>query len=238
MCDALDATPAEEVGLSIVDRHLLVHLDGRLALVDTGAPFDIGRGRATVLLGEAWTPPTDHARFLDVAEEHVGVAVEWLIGHPTLSRCRLLLDWLGRRARFARGALPLPGATARPIDLGLPVPRIEIVVAGDPDTRVLAVLDSGAALSYAPTSATAGRVPVRCERDFHPMVGAYETDVFAIPIQIGERSLVIEAGHLPPELHALAHVGGGWILGSDFFRDRTIVLDYAGRVVLDAPGAG
>jgi hypothetical protein len=41
----------ERFGLEIVRRHLLVHLEGGLALVDTGAPASVGRGRGFNLLG-------------------------------------------------------------------------------------------------------------------------------------------------------------------------------------------
>ena len=219
--------------LDIIDRHVLVVLDGGRALLDTGSPFDIGRGRATELLGVRWDPPSLHAAALDVAQDHLGIAIEWLIGHPTLRRCRLLVDWTARAALVDPGAL---AGTRVPIDLALPVPVIDLVVT-DVGLAARAVLDSGAALSYVPCSAVVDRTPVRTERDFHPSIGPFDVEVWALPITVGGRAIALEAAVLPPPLDRLLGGGcGGWILGSDFFRDRAIVLDYADRSVLDAPG--
>jgi len=222
--------------LRIVDRHLLLELDdaGRLALVDTGSPFDIGRGRAAMLLDEKWAPPSTHAAVLDAASAHLGLTVEWLIGAPTLSRCRALLDWRGGRA--ALGAVVID-VDASPLPIALPsgdVPTIEIGLDGGETAR--AVLDSGAALSYAPRAAVAGRAPIRRERDFHPLIGPFETDVFALPITVGARAIALEAGVLPPALERALATAGGWIVGSDFFCDRTIVLDYPALTVWDGEG--
>lgn len=218
--------------LDVVDRHLLAVLDGRRALIDTGSPFDIGRGRTAELLDAAWSPPSTHVAVLDAAQAHLGIDIEWLIGFPTLTRCRVLLDWAGRDVRFDHAPIALADAIRHPIDLAAPVPVIELLLA-DTGTTARAILDSGAALSYVPRAAVAHASPIRRERDFHPSIGPFEVDVFALAISVGGRPFALEAGVLPPPLdRALA--GGGWILGSDFFRDRAIVLDYPDRVVLDA----
>ncbi|WP_437590024.1 hypothetical protein [Sorangium sp. So ce1000] len=219
--------------LEILDRHLLIQLDGGLALVDTGSPFDIGRGGVTPLLDETWAPPTAHARVLDVAERHIGTRIDWLMGYPTLSRHHLLLDWTARAALLRRAPIEINGATRLPITLDRGVPRVEVLA----DEPVWAVLDSGAALSFVPRAATKGR-PLRTERDFHPSIGAFETEVWTVPITIGGRAVTLEAGVLPPALERpLGALSGGWIVGSDFFRDRAIVLAYPEGAVYDAPGS-
>jgi hypothetical protein len=222
--------------LEVIDRHLLVRLDSRRALVDTGSPFDIGRGRATSILDEPWCPPTTHSTVLDAASAHLGIEIDWLIGYPTLIRYRLLLDWSARAATFDRAAVRLVGAAALPLSLSpaAPVPLVEIAVV-DAKRHVRAVLDSGAALSYAPRAAVAGRPPQRTERDFHPMIGTFETDVWTLAITVGGRAITLEAGVLPP---AIARVvpADGWILGSDFFRDRAVLLSYPDQLVFDGAG--
>jgi hypothetical protein len=218
--------------LDVIDRHLLARLEGGRALIDTGAPFDIGRGKTTSLLGARWTPPAEHAAVLDAAQAHLGVDIEWLIGFPTLRRCRVLLDWRAGEVRFERDPIAI-GGIRHAITLDDPVPRIDVTC----DGRIAsAVLDSGAALSYVPRDVVAKRTPIRRERDFHPSIGAFDVDVWALPISVGDRAIALEAGVLPSPLDRML-VGGGWILGSDFFRDRAIVLDYPDRTVLDAEKA-
>ena len=224
--------------LHVIDRHLLVELDGgggagRMALVDTGAPFDIGRGRAAEVLGQDWCPASDHAAALDAGEAHLGVALEWLIGWPTLSRGRLWLDWSSGRAQLSASALTLPGATPVALGFEAKVPRVDAVVDG---RAVRMVLDTGAPLSYVPPAAVAQRTPVRNERDFHPSIGSFDTGVWRLPTSVAGRAFEIEAGLLPPALAPLVTVSGGWILDSDFFKHRSIILDYPNTQLLDAPG--
>jgi hypothetical protein len=96
-----------------------------------------------------------------------------------------------------------------------------------------AILDSGAALSYAPAATVAGRRVRRSARDFHPAIGGYDVEVFEVPITIGGRAITVEAAVLPPPLDRQLGTIDGWILGSDFFRDRVIVVDYPSATVID-----
>jgi len=219
------------VNLQIIRDHLLLCLGDRLALIDTGAPMDIGRGRATELLGARWCPPSERAAVLDQAQDFIGAPIEWLLGAPVLERCRLLLDWSAGRAHMSLEPVAVPGATRVPVGFEQRIPRIDIEAAG---RTVRAVLDSGAMLSYVPRAATRGAAHRRAV-DFHPMAGSYETEVWRVPISIAGRPIELEAGVLPPALAPLAEAAGGWIIGSDFFRARTVVLDYPDSAVLDGP---
>jgi hypothetical protein len=224
----------EEHLLEIVKGHLLVHLDARLALIDTGSPVDIGRGRALTLLGKTRMPPSRQVRVLEAVSSHLGRHIEWLLGHDTLAVCRLLLDWSGQRAVFSTAGLECAAATSIPIELLAGVP---LVVLHRSEGAALAVLDSGAALSYAPETAVRGNDPQRREGDFYPLLGPFETDVWRLPVVVGTRTVQMEAGVLPEALRgSLGRISGGWILGGDFFRDRAVMLDYPSRRVLDAPG--
>jgi len=56
--------------------------------------------------------------------------------------------------------------------------------------------------------------------------------VYGLRVEIGARSVDVTAGVLPAGLNATFGrlLGGdGWIIGTDFFRDRTIEIDYAGQ---------
>jgi hypothetical protein len=224
----------EEHRLEIVKRHLLVHLDARLALIDTGSPHDIGRGRALTLLGKMWMPPSRQVHVLEAVSNHLGRHVEWLLGHDTLAACRLLLDWSGELAVFSMTGLECAAATSIPIELQAGVPLVALDWSAG---TALAVLDSGAALSYAPEAAVRGTDPQRRVWDFYPMLGPFETDVWRIPVVVGTRKVQMQAGVLPEALRgSLGRISGGWILGSVFFCDSAVMLVYPSRRVLDAPG--
>jgi hypothetical protein len=220
--------------LEIVNRHVLVHLNDRLALIDTGSPRDIGRGRALTLLGKTRVPPSTQVHVLAAVSNHLGRNIEWLLGHDTLAECRLLLDWSRGLAAFTTGRLGCSAVVSIPIDLRAGVPLVAIEGGAG---AAVAVLDSGAALSYVPAEAVLGRPPERTAADFYPSVGLFETGVWRLPIRVGTRTVEMEAGVLPEALREpLGGISGGWILGSDFFCERAVVLDYPDRRVLDAPG--
>jgi hypothetical protein len=225
----------EEHRLEIINRHLLVHLNAQLALIDTGSPGDIGRGHALTLLGKMWTPPSRQVHVLEAVSNHLGCHVEWLLGHDTLAACCLLLDWSRELAVFSMSGLECAAATSIPIELLAGVPLVALHQSAG--AAAVAVLDSGAALSYAPEAAVQGTDPGRREWDFYPLLGPFETDVWRLPIVVGTRKVEMQAGVLPEALcGSLGRISGGWILGSDFFRDRAVMLDYPSRRVLDAPG--
>ena len=223
----------EQRPLEVVRGHQLVRFDGRTALLDTGSPTDIGRGQGLSLLGRERRPSPARTAVLDLAGTHIGARIEWLLGGELLARHRVLVDGTAGRAVFSTGPLGLRGATEVPVELVAGVPLMEISTERGP---ARAVLDSGAALSYAPQSVVASLTPIRTVSDFHPSIGEYRTPVFRIPVVVWGRPLVLEAGTLPQPLRAaLGAISGGWIMGSDFFARRAVLLDYPGLRVLDAP---
>lgn len=222
----------EEYPLEIIHDHLLVRVDGGRALIDTGSPMSIGRGKPLLLEGRTWQPGNANESVLDAVHEHLGVDVDWLVGYDIVHAHRMLLDWRAQKAWI--GATETKRATATfPIELVMGVPIIGASYQGRP---VRAVLDSGAALSYAPRHAVAGAREDEAYRDFYPGAGAFDTATWRVSVTLSGREVELRAGVLPETLQMLfAMLLGpdGWIIGSDFFRDRAILLDYAGGRVLD-----
>ena len=102
--------------------------------------------------------------------------------------------------------------------------------------RVRAVIDSGASLSYVPADVVQGLTPIGKRSDFYPGFGEFETDVWRVRAEIGGRRITISAGILPPMLQMMFGLilgADGWIVGSDFFRNRVIVVDYPNSSIVD-----
>lgn len=196
--------------LEIVRDHMIARLKGRAALIDTGSPLTM---RAPALVAR-----------------HLGQPVRWLVGTDTLARHRVLLDWPNGRATV--GGPSLPGET---IPLVPCAGLFQVTVEGDFGSA-LAFLDTGAHLSYAPAPAVRGLVPVDRARDYYPMLGEFDVDIYELTVRVGRRRIRGRFGVLPGPLALLvAGVGGsGWILGSDYFRDRTIQLDLGRSRLVDA----
>ncbi len=189
--------------MQIIHDHMLVERDGRLAILDTGVP-------------ESMDCP-------ELVSEVLGVTVDRLIGCGELAESPLEIDWPGRRIVY--GAAPAPDATLVPLTraaFGIPLIPVDT-----PLGRVDAVLDTGAALSYAPPDAVQGLDPVRETDDFLPGFGSFTVDVYRLEVSVGGIPLEVEFGVMPALLRMALSLlcPGGWIMGSGLFKDRVVTLD-------------
>jgi hypothetical protein len=211
---------------------MLMRVSNGLALIDTGAPMSIGRGRPLVIQRREWVPSTANASVLDAVREHLGVAVDWLIGYDILNAHRMLLDWRASAVHVGR-ARTRHIASRFPIEMLMGIP---VISASHEGRSIRAVVDSGAALSYAPRSVVEGLPDAGEYQDFYPGVGAFTTPTWNARVRLGERDVVLRIGVLPEALQLLFGMllgPEGWIIGSEFFRDRIILLDYRWRHILD-----
>ena len=223
---------AETHALEIVRDHMLMRFDNGVALIDTGSPMSIGRGSPLVINGREWVPSTANAFVLDAVRDHLGVAVDWLIGYDILKVHRMLLDWRDGAVHVGR-ARTRHIAHRYPIEMVMGIPVITALHNGN---SIRAVVDSGAALSYAPSSAIVGLPEAGEYTDFYPGVGAFTTRTWSARIRLGDREVATRVGVLPDALQLLFGMllgPDGWIIGSEFFRDRAILLDYRWRHILD-----
>ncbi len=85
--------PEQRLALRIIHNHMLLEVEGKLALIDTGSPISMGRGNLLQLEGRRWTPSQSGEGVLDVVSEHLNTPVEWLLGYDILSAHRMLIDW-------------------------------------------------------------------------------------------------------------------------------------------------
>lgn len=223
----------EQYPLRIVNNHLLADIDGRLALIDTASPVSFGNGRTVRFEGRAYTPSSAGDGILEIITQQLNTAVEWLIGYDVLHNHRVLIDWPAQTVTFG-AALPRGQVTTSiPVRLLMGVPTIDASFNG---RSIRAVLDSGAALSYAPPSVVQRLAPAGSYQDFYPGLGEFTVETGNGQVRVGERVITVRVGVLPPLLMmtlGLLLSDDGWILGVDFFRDRKIMIDYARHRILD-----
>jgi hypothetical protein len=88
-------------------------------------------------------------------------------------------------------------------------------------------VDTGAKLSYVERSITAKHSPVGKEKDFHPGIGEFETQVFEIPFQLGGQQFNLRCGVLPKLLEkALLVTGSKGIIGTELYQKFIVCLAY------------
>jgi hypothetical protein len=195
--------------LETVDGHLLAHLPQGLSLIDTGSPISM-------------QPPT-------IVLDAIQRPIKHLLGNDELSRSRILLDSVN--GEYVRHVDRIAGEEF-PLRPCLGVFQIALTFRGQ---QWHACLDSGARLSYVTPEAVDGLTAIGSEPDFHPLLGAFDVPVYELAITVGSRTIAGRFGVLPESLGSILTMFGlnGWILGSDFFRDRSIILDLDHNLVVD-----
>ena len=214
--------------------HILIHdASGRLASLDTGSPVSIGRGSEFRIGEQSWNPSPAMQSVLDTAGSHISSQIDWLLGHDFFAANRVIVDWPSEQVQV-RGMNDARGdGDAIPIELVMGVPVVNGRTRRGP---VRAVIDSGASLSYVPTDAARGLTPVGTQLDFYPGFGEFETKVYRLQVELGTRTVDLTAGVLPPLLYTMLGLmvgNDGWIIGTDFFKERRIEIDYAGQRFVD-----
>jgi hypothetical protein len=193
----------------------------RVAIV-TGAPRSFGNG-PVFLLGTRHPLPREAAPAVtaDTIAEHLGTHVDAVIGGDILARYECLINLAQCRVTFSNGSLGMDGVSLR-TPLKMEVPSAEIRVGG---RTGVAFLDTGARLSYLDPSLATGR-PVAREKDFLPLFGEFETDVYEMEIELAGLRFRGRFGVLPPPLREqLSALGAQGIVGSELLQRFPLLLD-------------
>jgi Ca-activated chloride channel homolog len=202
---------------------------GRRVVLDTGSPVSFGHGPLPLLGRDHDLPSAFGPVSMDDISRAVGAPVDALVGADILAKYQWLVDVGEGRLVVSRGEVPCDGVTLRTPSVG-GVPTADVILGG---RQGRAVLDTGARLSYAGAADVSG-TPVGRERDFNPLLGVFETDVYRVRVEIAGLSVDARVGVMPPALQqVLALVGARWIVGMDVLGQAAFVLDLGhGRMKL------
>jgi len=213
----------QDYRLREVNGHMLAEIGGDRVLIDSGIPVSLGRNDEWFFM----------QRLLPLLPAYLNVdmdTISGLVGEPLdiIIGADILAPWCVQfdlpRGRIAFSTRPmLRGGHSFPLSVLMGVPIVNVDVRGAPQR---AFLDTGAKLSYAAADLLQGLTPVGHEQDFYPMLGTFETDVYQVPMSLGDLSFTLRCGALPPLLEAtLAVAGKQVIIGVDLFRQFQVELD-------------
>lgn len=192
----------------------------RIALV-TGTPQSFGRSPLRLMGDRIALPPSQAGVTVDTIASYLNTPLDAVMGGDVLKRFECLLDLGARRLVLSRGALGCDGVSIR-TPLRLDVPSAEVRVG---HRTGLAFLDTGTRLSYIDPGAVAG-APVGRERDFFPLLGEFETDIYQVDIELAGLRLRGRFGVLPPALQqSLAALGAQWVIGNELLSEFPLLLD-------------
>ena len=93
--------------------------------------------------------------------------------------------------------------------------------------KVKLALDTGAKISYIDNSYTEGDNQVGIKDDFNPLVGHFQTPIFAMEASICDNPFPVNFGVLPPILAMpLQMMGIYGAIGYDLFNTFMVVMDF------------
>lgn len=213
--------------------HVVAVIDGRRVLVDTGSPVTFGRGERLHIGDGSHTIATGVLGFtVETAAEHIrklpGVApdfdVDVLLGTDLLWGHELLLDFHGRTLCISPAA-PREGATRCSSRTRFLVE--DLIVGG---RGILALVDTGAPVSYLSTPHTEGVPVAGWARDFFHGGGDFQVPLRVVPCTFRGRALHGSFAEPPVSVWmSMRLLGVQAIVGTD-------LLEPFGRISLDLSG--
>lgn len=212
--------------------HIIVNLEGRPCLLDSGAPFSVGYD-ALYVDGKYF--PVEDA-YMGVTPsylaEHIGVPIEGMIGADVLREFNVSVYTAERMVQFHH--LPPAGDIVLPVQESGELPVINVKVNG----RVRRMFfDTGAPICYLLPDALRGTVPEGRHEDFYPLLGNFLTPVYSLAVELGGHSRRFRFGEVPEELRAMlksANVAG--MIGTELLRHFGMSLSLRDRIMrLESP---
>jgi hypothetical protein len=214
--------------------HPLVLVDGVRYFLDTGSPrtYRHPRGPARVsILGRKMSLRSVPSApgVMEAGSDLLNFHFDVLLGMDLMSELAWRLDWA---TSTAEAALHLADETSTTW-VGMP-PSLRMATSC-PTCRVskgleVALLDTGARLSYRVGNPPATARLVGRTYDFNPSLGMFVTPVWEDLLEIGGYLIPIRFGRVPEPAPALFEaMGAKWILGSDLLRAFRLTLDLPGR---------
>jgi len=202
--------------ITLVDNHIIIELDGKNILIDTGAPHSFGETSEIKILGKIYNL-ADNYLGLTTNElgEYIGADIDIVLGGDVLSKIYFLVDFQANMLYMDRFPVTLDGR-AITVSMFMNIPIIQFEINGQ---QIRAFLDTGAKISYLDPQITANYPSTGTETDFYPGVGQFSTATYEIPVTLNNCECSLVFGNLPELLQmSLMMANTRAILGNDLFK--------------------
>ncbi len=204
----------EEYSIEIVDNHIIVVINGIRVLIDTGSPSSLSDGSVLTLLGNNYNNFTDNLQgfTIDDLNNFINARVNILLGEDVLRNINFFVDWDNRRILFSIEPFQQQG-TFIPLNFFMGIPIVELEINNE---RFNVFLDSGAKVSYLNQELTDNYEQIGEAEDFYPGFGNFTTNIYKVPVRLGNTEIIIRAGNLPNILQYTLHMANcRGILGNE-----------------------
>ena len=207
--------------------HIVVNIEGRPYLLDTGAPFSVGY-EPIVIAGREFPVESSYMGVTgSYLTEHIGLTIEGMIGADILQHFNIGIYANERMVQF--GMQHPVGDIVIPLHEHMGVPIVSVKV-GDRVRRMF--LDTGAPMSYLLPEFLDCELPEGRHEDFYPLLGNFLTNVYTLDVAIGGMRYPMKFGSLPEELAPLLDAGNvQGILGTELLRHFALNLSMRDKVL-------
>lgn len=197
-----------------VHGHIVVNIEGRPCLLDTGSPFSVGHEPITISGQEFPVHPSYLGVTCDYLSDNIGVPIEGMIGADIISALTMSIYSSERMVQFSER--PADGSIVIAVQDFMGVPIIPVAIGG----RVLRMFfDTGAPISYLLPEFLQGYQPEGRHEDFYPLLGNFLTKTYSLGANIGGEGQILRFGELPEELHMIMDAGKvQGILGTEMLK--------------------
>ena len=210
--------------LTVHNGHLIVSINGRTALVDTGCPVTLGVGEP-LTIGDTTVPL--HEDFCGITVESiaepVGYPLDLVIGMDLLGRFTVTFSMASGEIVLADGCDEV--GEALNVGSWFGVPTIPIRVGA---REIDVIFDTGAPTSYLSASFLEEGEFVETRTDFYPLKGTFDVDVFRVPAKVGSLDTNLEFAAMNGVMADMLESNGmPGILGTEILRYRDVTLAMA-----------
>jgi hypothetical protein len=217
--------------IEIFDNHIIAIINDKKVLLDTGAPFSFSDGSSLEILGEKYNFPSDFFGVtIDNINNLLGTQINVFLGLDVLSKLNFLIEWSKNNIYFSSEPIKIDGVRIYPdFSYGPPLLNIRI------EDKVLRVyLDTGAKISYMKSEITSCYPLVWKAKDFYPILGHFETNIYELPITLANYTFKIKVGNLPSILQRFLDMMGNpdGVLGNDVFGYFDICFNFTNKELI------
>ena len=212
--------------IDLYDGHLILIADGMKILVDTGCPVTIGKERTFMFMEKMYFCRTSFGgRDINSISQLMAYDIDVLLGMDIIAKYYIQTDYKHKQTTFSVEPLPIAHMSSIPIIRGqMGEVCVNLTIK---ENNVKLALDTGARISYIANSYTEGDFQIGVKDDFNPMIGYFETPIFAMEASICDNSFTVNFGVLPPKLAMpLQMMGIYGAIGYDLFNAFTVVMDF------------
>lgn len=217
--------------IDLYDGHLIFEENGLKVLVDTGCPVTFGKDTYFDFMGKQYQCLSDFGgKGIPEIAALMGYDIDVFIGMNLVEQFYVQTDYKKKEITFNTDVIPFEPICTVPIIRGrMGEVCIDLMVKGE---CVRLALDTGAKISYIDDAFTNGETIIETRDDFNPLIGKFSTPIYAMEASVGNQSLSVNFGKLPPVMAMpLKMMGLYGAIGFDLFNTFTVLMDFKNNIL-------